>query len=170
VEINDPLFTLVSDRSLDIFLEIPEKLSGQVSRGRTVNLFARAIPDWQRQTLITAVIPAADSTSRRQLVRVTLDNPPSELLPGMAIQADLEIPVNSADGFMVPRDALTRRGNKWLLFTVKDNQAQQLEVEIVSDLGAEVVVSNPQLRKGQSVVIKGGDGLRPNSPVKVVSN
>jgi RND family efflux transporter MFP subunit len=169
VEINDSLFTLVSDRSLDIFLEIPEKLSGQVSRGMSVNLFARAIPDWQRQTMITAVIPAADSTSRRQLVRVTLDNPPSELLPGMAIQADLEIPVNSADGFMIPRDALTRRGNKWLLFTVKDNQAQQLEVEIVSDLGAEVVVSNPQLRKGQSVVIKGGDGLRPNSPVKIVS-
>jgi RND family efflux transporter MFP subunit len=170
VQINDSLLTLVSDRSLDIFLEIPENLSGQVSKGMTVSLFARALPNWQRKTVITAVIPSADSASRRQLVRVTLDNPPPELLPGMAIQADLEIPIAVNDGFVIPRDALTRRGNKWLLFTVEDNQAQQLEVEMVSDLGAEVIVTNPQLELGQSVVVKGGDGLKDDSPVKVISN
>ena len=36
VEVSDPIVTLVSDRSLDIFLEIPENLSGQVSPGMRV--------------------------------------------------------------------------------------------------------------------------------------
>ena len=170
VEIKDSLVTLVSDNSLDIFLEIPENLSGQVAQGMAVNLFARALPDWQLNTVITAVIPSTDSSSRRQLVRVTLDNPPPELLPGMAIQADLEIPVAQSDGFVVPRDALTRRGNQWLLFTVENNQAQQLEVEMLSDLGAEVIVTNPKLQAGQSIVVRGGDGLKDKAAVKVVAN
>lgn len=170
VEVNESLVTLVSDRSLDIFLEIPENLSGQVSKDLAVNLFARALPDWQLKTVITAVIPSTDSSSRRQLVRVTVDNPPPELLPGMAIQADLEIPIALNNGFLVPRDALTRRGNQWLLFTVENNQAQQLEVEMLSDLGAEVIVTNPQLQAGQSIVVRGGDGLQDSSAVKIIAN
>ncbi len=170
VEVNDPILTLVSDRSLDIFLEIPETLSGQVSRGMTVNLFARALPNWQKTTEITAVIPTANTASRRQLVRVTLDNPPQELLPGMAIQADLMMPITDTNTFTVPRDALTRRGDKWLLFTVDNNQAQQVEVEMVGDFGKEVLITNPLLEKGQSIVIKGGDGLQDQTTVKVVNS
>ena len=159
----------MSDRSLDIFLEIPESLSGQVAPGMRVNLNARALPNWQQETAITAVIPTANSASRRQLVRVTLDNPPTGLLPGMAIQANLVVPVNRADTFIVPRDALARRGEQWLLFAVNNNQAQQLEVEIVADLGQEVVIANPELEAGQAIVITGGDGLTDNAAVKVVN-
>lgn len=170
VEVGDPILTLVSDRSLDIFLEIPESLSGQVAEGMTVNLNARALPNWQQTSPITAVVPTANTASRRQLVRVTLDNPPQGLLPGMAIQANLTMPVENADTFIVPRDALTRRGNNWLLFSVNDNQVQQLEVEMIADLGADVVIANPELEEGQSIVVKGGDGLRDSAVVKVVNS
>lgn len=170
VEVNDPILTLVSDRSLDIFLEIPETLSGKVAEGMRVNLFARALPNWKKETEITAVVPIADTASRRQLVRVTLNNSPQELLPGMAIQADLVMPIIDANAFTVPRDALTRRGDRWLLFIIKDNLARQLEVEMVADLGEEVIVANSQLRKGQSIVTKGGDRLKDNAKVKVVGS
>ncbi|MDJ0573404.1 MAG: efflux RND transporter periplasmic adaptor subunit [Pleurocapsa sp. MO_192.B19] len=170
VEINDPMLTVVSDRSLDVFLEVPESLSGQVAPGMRVNLNARALPDWQQETEITAVVPTANTASRRQLVRVSLDNPPQELLPGMAIQANLAVPIENADTFIVPRDALTRRGNEWLLFAVNNNQAQQLDVEMVADLGEEVVIANNELEEGQSIVVTGGDGLTDNAAVQVISN
>lgn len=170
LEVNDPILTVVSDRSLDIFLEIPENLSGQVTPGMTVNLTARALPNWQETTTITAVVPTADTASRRQLVRVSLDNPPQELLPGMAIQGNLAMAVENTQTFIVPRDALTRRGDSWLLFAVNDNQAQQLEVEMITDLGEEVVIANSELVQGQAIVVKGGDGLRDNAAVQVVSN
>lgn len=169
VEVSDPILTIVSDRSLEIFLEIPESLSGQVAAGMRVNLNARALPNWQQETAITAVIPIANTASRRQLVRITLDNPPTGLLPGMAIQANLVVPVNRANTFIVPRDALTRRGEQWFLFTVNDNQAQQLEVEMVADLGQEVAIANPELQAGQAIVVTGGDGLTDNAAVKVVN-
>ena len=169
VEVSDPILTIVSDRYLDIFLEVPESLSGQVTSGMRVNLNARALPNWQQETAITAVIPTANTASRRQLVRVTLDNPPSGLLPGMAIQANLVVPVSRVDTFIVPRDALTRRGEQWLLFTVNNDQAQQLEVEIVADLGQEVAIAHPELQAGQAIVITGGDGLIDNAAVKIVN-
>ena len=171
VEVSDPLLTLVSDRSLDIFLEIPERLSGQVAPGMKVNLNARALPNWQQETEITAVIPTANTASRRQLVRVSLDNLSLGLLPGMAIQGNLILPVENENTFNVPRDALTRRGDNWLLFVVSDrNQAQQVTVEMVADLGQEVVIANPQLKVGQRVVVRGGDGLTDSAAVKVVNN
>ena len=184
VEINDPVLTLVSNRSLDIFLEIPESLSGQVAPGMRVNLNARALPNWQQETTITAVVPTANTSSRRQLVRVSLNNPSKELLPGMAISADLSMPVADADTFIVPRDALTRRGNEWLLFAVNDNQAQQINVEIIADMGQEVAIAelaalkdtathkgiaSSELQEGQSIVMTGGDGLTDSAAVQVIS-
>lgn len=170
VEVNDPLLTLVSDRSLDIFLEIPETLSGQVAPGMIVNLTTRPLPNWQQQAAITAVVPTANTASRRQLVRVSLDNPPQGLLPGMAVKADLAIPVVDINTFIVPRDALTRRGDQWFLFSITENQAQKIAVEMVADLGKEVVIVNPELQEGKSIVIRGGDGLRDNAQVKVVNS
>ena len=168
VEVNDPVLIIVSDRTLDIFLEVPESLSGQVAPGMRVSLNARALSNWQQETEITAVVPTANTASRRQLVRVTLDNPPQRLLPGMAVQANLAVPVEREDTFIVPRDALTRRGNEWLLFTVNNDRAKQLEVEMVADLGQEVVIANPELEAGKSIVVRGGDGLRDNAAVQVV--
>ncbi|ACB51357.1 hypothetical protein cce_2007 [Crocosphaera subtropica ATCC 51142] len=170
VEVNDPILSLVSDRSLDIFLEIPESLSGQVSQGMQVNLFARALPNWEQLTQITAVVPSANSNSRRQLVRVSLSNPPEKLLPGMAIQADLMMPILNKNTFTIPRDALTRRGDQWLLFTVNNNQVEQLEVELIEDLGEDVIISHPQLKQGQSIVIKGGDGLQDDTTVTIIKS
>ncbi len=86
----------------------------------------------------------------------------------MAIQANLAMPIADANTFIVPRDALTRRGDNWLLFAVNNNQAQQLEVEMVADLGTEVVIANPELEEGQAIVVTGGDGLRDNAAVQVV--
>ena len=169
VEVSDPILTLVSDRSLDIFLEVPESLSGQVAPGMKVDLNARALPNWQQEAAISAVVPTANTASRRQLVRISLDNPPRKLLPGMAIQANLAIPVESENTFIVPRDALTRRSDKWLLFAVNNNQAQQLEVEMIADLGIDVAISNPELREGQEIVIRGGDGLTDSATVQVVN-
>lgn len=168
LEVNDSLLTIVSDRTLDIFLELPESLSGQIAPGMTVSLNARALPNWQQEAEITAVVPTANTSSRRQLVRVSLDNPPPELLPGMAIQGNLAMPVENTDAFIVPRDALTRRGNEWLLFAVDGDRVRQINIEMIADMGQKVAVANSELQEGQSIVVTGGDGLIDNATVQVI--
>ncbi|AUT00681.1 efflux transporter periplasmic adaptor subunit [Nostoc sp. CENA543] len=167
VQSSGEIVTLVAGDRFDIFLELPEQLSGQVNPGMTIDLTARALPQWKQRARITAVVPSADPASRRQRVRVQINNPPSGLLPGMAIAGNLTMPSNRSS-FVVSRDALTRRQDKWLVFTVAENKAQQLEVEMVADMGEKVAIYHPTLKTGQAIVLRGGDGLQDGVPVKVV--
>jgi multidrug efflux pump subunit AcrA (membrane-fusion protein) len=168
VQSSSPIVSLVAGDRFDIFLELPEALSGQVTPGMTIDLTARALPQWKQQTRITAVVPSADPASRRQRVRVQINNPPPGLLPGMAIAGTLNMPSNRSS-FVVSRDALTRRQNQWLVFTVADNKAQQVEVEMVADMGEKVAIYHPTLSAGQNIVLRGGDGLQDGMPVKQVT-
>jgi HlyD family secretion protein len=169
LESSDAIATLVAGDSLDVFLEIPENLSGNIRPGLTVELTARALPQWRERATITGVVPAADAASRRQRVRVRLDNPPSGLLSGMAVTGALELPSNRPS-FVVSRDALTVRPDRLLVFTVENGKAKQIEVEKVADMGQEVAIASSQLRAGQPIVLRGGDGLSDGASVKVTSN
>lgn len=85
VQSSGQIVTLVASDRFDIFLELPEELSGKVTPGMTIDLTTRALPQWKQRATITAVVPSADTASRRQRVRVQINKPPSGLIPGMAI-------------------------------------------------------------------------------------
>jgi HlyD family secretion protein len=163
----DEMITLVVGDRLDVFLDLPEELSGQISAGLPVTLTTRSLPDWRESARITAVLPATDTTSRRQRVRVRLSEPPQGLLPGMAIAAYLELP-GERTSFVVSRDALSQRQNDWFIFTVEDDQAKQIPVELVADMGTEVAIAGEGLQPGQAIVLVGADGLRDGMAVNVV--
>ena len=166
VESNDPIVTLVNGRELDVFLELPEELGGSIASGLPVTLATRSLPNWRGRATLTGVVPSANAASRRQLVRVRLENPPQELLPGMAIQGELQLRTNSPS-FVVPRDALTRRGEQWLIYSVVEGKAKQFEVKLIADMGEKMAISNEQLKVGQPVVVRGSDGLSDGATVQV---
>ncbi|MBD1868833.1 efflux RND transporter periplasmic adaptor subunit [Cyanobacteria bacterium FACHB-471] len=166
IESSEEVMTLVSGDRLDVFLELPEELSGGIAAGMPIELSARALPQWQGRATITGVVPAADPISRRQRIRVQLSNPPQGLLSGMAITGRLELPSNTP-GFVISRDALTQRQDQWFVFTVTDSTATQVEVELVSDMGEQVAIASEQLQTGQPIVIRGGDGLQNGTAVQV---
>lgn len=169
LESRDSVVTLVNNNELDVFLELPEQLTGSVTAGLPVELRARALPNWRGRATISGVVPAANAASRRQLVRLRLLNPPPNLLPKMAIAGTLQLPI-AATSSIVPRDALVRRDENWLVYTVRDGKAVEVKVQMVADLGETVAISSPQLRAGQAVVVRGSEALRPGSPVQVVEN
>lgn len=166
VESNGSIATLVDKQLLDVFLELPEELSSQVTPGLPLTLTSRALPQWQGRATVTAVVPAANTTSRRQMVRVRLNNPQSNLLPGMAVNGQLELRSNRPS-FVVPRDALVRRNEKWLLYNVDGSKAKQYEVEIVADMGKQMAIFHPQLQPGQQIVTRGGEGLSDGAAVQI---
>lgn len=169
LESGDPLITVINNQALDIFLEVPERLIGQIQLGQVVNLSARALPDWQQTATVEAVVQATETATRRQIVRLSLNNPPLELLPGMSVQANLELPVESEQPvFIVSRDALTRRNDQWLVFTVRENTAQSYTVEMLADMGKTIAITHPDLQPGNPVVVIGSDALRDGSEVRIV--
>ncbi len=167
VESADPIVSLVASDRLDVFLELPENLSGQVGPGTAIVLTARALPKWQGRATITGVVPIAEAGSRRQRVRVRLSDPPAGLVSGMSILGKLELAANSP-GFVVSRDVLSRRQDQWVVYTVVEGKAKQIEVNLLADMGEQVSIASSQLRSGESVVFRGGDGLNNGAAVKVV--
>jgi HlyD family secretion protein len=168
VQAGSPIATLIAGEKLDVFLEVPENLSGQVTAGTQVELSSRALPKWQQTATIAALVPSADAASRRQRVRIELTNPPQGLLTGMAVEAKLQ--QSGRPGFVVSRDTLTQRQGKWLVFTIVDNKAKPVPVEIVTDMGMQVTIASAELKAGQAIISRGGDGLREGMNVKVVGN
>ncbi|NET32052.1 MAG: efflux RND transporter periplasmic adaptor subunit [Cyanothece sp. SIO1E1] len=164
----EPILTLVDKAELDVFLELPEELTGQVQPGLAVSLTTRSLPGWQGEAIISGLVPTADATSRRQRIRVRLDQPPQGLLPGAAVQAKLRLPIRDAH-FVVPRDALVQQGGQWFIFTVAAGVAHQHEVQLVSDGGLEVAIASDQLQLGQAIVVTGGDTLIEGAPVRSVN-
>ncbi|MGJ3248176.1 MAG: efflux RND transporter periplasmic adaptor subunit [Elainellaceae cyanobacterium] len=166
LEVGDSVMALVARGTLDIFLEVPEELSGQVTPGMSVILSSRALPDWQDTATIAGVVPTADEASRRQRVRVQLDSPPTNLLPGMAIQGQMEQPID-ASGFVVSRDALVQRSEQWMVFAVADDQADAIAVDLVADMGEQVAIASPELRDGQLIVVTGSEGLQDGATIQI---
>ena len=169
VQINAPIVTLIASDRLEVFLALPEDLSGRIRPGMSVELSARALPNWRQSLPITGVIPAADAASRRQLIRIELDPAPPGLLAGMAVAGKLDIPLNTP-AFVISRDALTLRRDQWFVFAVADGKARQTQVQLVADMGETVAIYNDALQPGQEIVVRGGDGLRDGAAVKIVGN
>ncbi len=171
VERRDPVLTLVNSNELDVFLELPEQLSGSVTPGLSVNLTARALPQWRGRATISGVVPTANAASRRQMIRARLQNPPPNLLPKMAIGAELQLQDDRSQGnpssFVVPRDALVQRDETWLVYTVVDGKAAAVPVQLMVDMGETMAISSPQLQVGQPVVVRGSEALMPGAPVQV---
>jgi multidrug efflux pump subunit AcrA (membrane-fusion protein) len=166
-QVNAPIVTLIASDRLDVFLALPEDLSGRILPGMPVELSARALPNWRQSLPITGVIPAADAASRRQWIRIALDPAPPGLLAGMAVAGKLDIPLNTP-AFVISRDALTLRRDQWFVFAVADGKVQQVKVELVADMGETVAIHADPLRPGQDIVRRGGDGLRDGAAVKIV--
>lgn len=168
LEANAPTLELIGRDRLDIFLEIPEAFSGQVSAGQLVTLQARALPGWETTVPLAGTVPTAEAASRRQLVRARLENPPAELLPEMAIVGTLALPTAEAE-FVVSRDVLIRRGDNWVVYALNEagQQVDEVPVVLASDMGSNVAIASPDLAPGRDLVIRGGDGLRDGAPVQV---
>ncbi len=168
VEENDPILELVDRERLDVFLEVPEAVSGRVAPGQSVTLQARALPGWQVTVPITGTLPTAAEASRRQLVRVRLEDPPANLLPEMAIAGLLELPIESAQ-YVVPRDVLVRRGDTWVVYAIDSSEqaVEEVTVTLASDMGSQVAIATTELAPGRQIVVRGGDGLRDGAPVQV---
>ncbi len=170
IKSGDPIITLINPEEIDIFLEVPEQLIGQVEIGQKVELKARAIPDWLDYGTVQAVLPDTQAATRRQLVRINLNQPNRSLLPGMSVEGTIQLAIASTEKvFIVPRDALTNRGEQWVLFVVVNDQVQEHPVEILADLGETLAITQPDLTPGQQIVISGGEGLNQGTTVKIIS-
>jgi len=102
------------------------------------------------------VVPSANAASRADGAGAPR-KPTPRIITRNGDSGRTQLRTNSPS-FVVPRDALTRRGEQWLIYSVVEGKAKQFEVELIADMGEKMAISNEQLKVGQPVVVC-GDGL-----------
>ncbi len=134
---------------LQLEVSVPEEALEAVRPGQTLEL---SVGSRKLRGKVRQIVPAADPASRSFTVKVAVDNPKAELIPGM--YGKLGLKTGQRQALLVPRKAVTRRGQLEEvqiidpegypeLRLIKTGQDQGELVEVLSGLNAGETVALP---------------------------
>jgi membrane fusion protein (multidrug efflux system) len=114
---------------------------------------------------VIRLAPTIDPTTRALRAEVEVDNPEGLLRPGMFVEVTL-IKELRKEVTVVPREAVTDRGGKWVVFVLKGQRVAMKEVTL--GLGDDDIV---EIREGldgsERVVVQGLETLTDQTRVRV---
>jgi RND family efflux transporter MFP subunit len=165
IEQGGPVFEMVELGSLEVRVEVPERLFTQLRSGAEAEVAIESLADLKVTGRIDGIIPRADPRARSFPIKVRITNPEGRIGVGMLAQVSLAAgEIYSA--VVVPKDAVVRQGNQEVVFRIDGNETvEPVPVSSGQALGEWVVVDGP-LSSGDRVVTRGNERLFPGQPVK----
>ena len=161
--------------SLEAEVDVNESNVAELQSGQPAEIQVQAIPNHTYQGVLRQVIPTADRTKATVTVKVSILDKDKNLKPEMSCNVTFLQPKKMAEKknsspqriVTIPKDAVTTRDGKPVVFQIEDNKVHLLPVTTGADLhgqiivssgltGSETVVNNPpqKLRDGDSVKSK----------------
>jgi len=162
------ILELIEIDRLKIVINIPENYVGKLKVKDRVIVSFDALPDMRIEAKVDSIVPQADSESRTFPVRIILDNKDYLIKSGMVARASFLIG-NEQPVMLVPKDAIVEFNKNKMVYIVNNGSAQAVPVSPGFAFKDLIQVSG-QISKGQQVVIRGNERLRPNQPVKVIND
>ncbi len=152
--------------SKDLFVRAPigERLLPYLKKGQQVSVTLNAF-EKQVQGVAEDIDPVADVTTKTVFVKIRI---PSQEIIAANMSATVHLPAsNEKELCILPRAALVKFQGKDFIYTVKDDKAAILPVNVVAFMGEKIGVSTGPLMPGMVVVIEGNERLRPDQAVRV---
>lgn len=172
----DPVVEVVALDTVAVVAYVPEVQIPHVRVGTDVRVEIPALPDRVFTGRVALIIPDADARARTFPVKVRVDNPPQDngplLKAGMYARVTLSTgPTQNA--LLVPKDALVLGGPQPIVFVVdiqpsggNHGKVRAVPVDLGVTSGRLIQVTGV-LSKGQKVVVRGNERLRPGQGVVV---
>lgn len=150
----------------DLYARVPisENLLQFIRIGETVDVTINA---FQKKVSgkISAIDAIADEQTKNVFLKIKI---PFDKRVSINMSASVFVPVSEKKQLaIVPREALIKFQGKDFIYTVKDNKASILPVNIVTYMKDSIGADNPYLMPGMPVVIEGNERLRPDQPVAI---
>ena len=162
--------------SLEAEVDVNESNVGELKAGQPAEIRVDAVPDRTYKGYLRQVIPTADRTKATVTVKTVIANKDQYLKPEMSCNVTFLEPSRKTDAktappqriVTIPKEAVTTRDGKSVVFQVENNKVHSLPVVTGADLhgqvivkdglaGSDTLVSDPpqKLRDGDSVRVKG---------------
>lgn len=140
VGLSDILFQIGSAGPIEIEAEIDEIYASELS----LDMQALLAPTGKQQIVkgrITEISPRVNPLNGSRLTRLMLDETNVNFVPGRSI--DVNIFVQSFDAALsVPRSALRKDGDTWLVYTIADETVKSSVVTFIDWPGSSVVLKS----------------------------
>jgi len=155
--------TIARDDSVDVIVEVPEKVAEYLIPGMEVNA---TIAGKKKGGIIHAIIPKGDITTRTFPIKVRIKNSAS-LFEGM--EARVRLPVGEKlNVLFVPRDAVLSKSEKTVVVLVVDSKAAVIPVQVVGYQGMKAGIRGKKISRDMIIVVKGNERLRDGQSVHII--
>lgn len=137
-----PLFRVVDNRKLRIYVEAPQSYSHMILPGMTVQVSFPELPGQQFEATVVGTSNAIRESSRTSTVEVLMNNRNGKLFSGSYAEVHFDLHSQSAV-FRLPVSALLFRSDGLQVATVgADNRVVMKSIAIANDLGRTVEVAS----------------------------
>jgi cobalt-zinc-cadmium efflux system membrane fusion protein len=151
---NDPVFVIGDLSTVWLFAYVRETEAPKVHVGQPMNFTVLAYPEQIFEAKINYVAAALDPTTRRLVVRATIDNPQGLLKPEMFAS----VTILTGDERMtaaLPRDALIYEGNAVRAWVARDDKAIELRQIKTGLSSGRMIQVLDGVQPGERVITKG---------------
>jgi cobalt-zinc-cadmium efflux system membrane fusion protein len=151
---SDPVYVIGDLSTVWLLAFVRESDAAKVAVGQDLTFSVMALPGRSLTARINYVAAAIDPTTRRLLVRATIDNPDGALKPEMFANVTLYSP-GDHPAVGVPKQALIYEGDQvrvWVAHQDKTIELRQVKPGITNGDLVEIVGN---LRPGEQIVTKG---------------
>jgi RND family efflux transporter MFP subunit len=158
-----PVAMIANDDTVDIIVEIPERVIMFIKKNNTVSLKAGGK---EMTGIVVAIVPKGTISTRTIPVKIRVKNNFS-LIEGM--EALVSLPVSEEQEVLtVHRDAVIPVSSNTVVFAVQDAKAVMIPVTVIGYKGLSVGIYAEELKEGMNVVVKGHERLQDGQAVEII--
>jgi membrane fusion protein, copper/silver efflux system len=148
-----PLFRINSLHRVWAIAQIPEVQLSGATAGSSVTVSSDAWPGAAFKGRVIAILPDVDLATRTIPVRVEIDNPERQLVPGMFVSVSFAEPT-SASTLLVPSEAIIATGRRTAVVKARAGGFDVVDVQVGTESeGVSEILAG--LEEGDSIVLSG---------------
>jgi membrane fusion protein (multidrug efflux system) len=167
VSVGEELFTIIDPSSMRLEASVPSDDLSRLRIGASVDFSVRGY-DRSFEGRISLISPQADPVTRQVPIYVTIPNVGGRLVAGLF--AEGRVVSQSADGLVVPINAVNMTGQTPWVLRITDGKTERLEVRLgLQDPRTERVLVVSGLNEGDMLLRGAAQGITPGTPVDVTA-
>ena len=174
VETGDAILKLYDISTLRIRVPVPQRYFSLIQIGMPVHLIFDALPQQPFKASVSKKIPIANAAGRTFPVRIDLANSDRLIAPGMSVRVNFLVGRNAdASAVTVPIDAVVKKPDgSETVWRVSDKNGQKfvdpIRIKTGRSYHSSVEVVDGLIDRGDQIVIRGNENLKPRQRVRVL--
>ncbi|MFH1903237.1 MAG: efflux RND transporter periplasmic adaptor subunit [Candidatus Omnitrophota bacterium] len=161
-----PIMELVDLSSVKVSIPLGETELVRLRSGQPVQIKPDAFPESIFSGKVDRINPVLDPVTRTTTCEIVISNPGCLLKSGMFVRTEIKISTRK-DIPAVPREAISRQGDKTFVFVIKEATARQKEVSLGIQDGNLLEVKSG-LTVGETIATSGLGTLFEGAKVEIV--